>query len=397
MSRNFGQSAAIAAGLAHSEGARVVVMDCDLQDPPEEIPLLLARAREGYDVVFTARPAPSYGLGRRLGTAAYFKLRNLVSDRPVLRYSAFSMVSRRAVDAVLSSGDRHRSYLATLLSLDFERAAVEVAREERHAGESSYTLRRLSRVAIGNLRFEVAARLRRVLPGAAASHRGRKGERPYQRPAYIVDVEAAAGPGKRVGSQKESEPQRGAMKRVAVVQSNYVPWRGYFDLISSVDEFILLDDVQYTSPDWRNRNRIKTSAGPMWLTISVDGGTGRRVDEVGAADPGWGAAHLRTLTQSYRAAPGFEQCEPWLRELYGDPPRMLTDINRTFLVRICEELEIETPLTRSTDYDAGGRRTERLVELCSQAGADEYVSGPAARAYLDEARFERCRDHRELV
>ena len=91
------------------------------------------------------------------------------------------------------------------------------------------------------------------------------------------------------------------MKRVAIVQSNCVPWRGYFDLISSVDEFILLDDVQYTIRDWRNRNRITTPEGVAWLTIPVRGGQGQRIDEVEIADPGWGNAHLRTLTHVDRA------------------------------------------------------------------------------------------------
>jgi hypothetical protein len=177
------------------------------------------------------------------------------------------------------------------------------------------------------------------------------------------------------------------MKRVAIVQSNYVPWRGYFDLISCVDEFILLDDVQYTTRDWRNRNRIKTPDGVAWLTIPVRGGQGQRIDQVEVADPGWGRAHLRTLTDAYRAAPCFERCEPWLSELYLDAPTMLTEVNRSFLERICSELGIATPLTRSSAYGAEGAKSSRLLDLCLRAGATEYVSGPAARAYLDQELF----------
>jgi hypothetical protein len=177
------------------------------------------------------------------------------------------------------------------------------------------------------------------------------------------------------------------MKRVAIVQSNYVPWRGYFDLISCVDEFILLDDVQYTTRDWRNRNLIKTPEGTAWLTIPVRGGQGQRIDEVEIADPRWGEAHLRTLAHAYRAAPCFERCEPWLSALYLDAPAMLSDVNRSFLERICAELGIGTTLTHARDYGAEGAKSSRLLELCLRAGATEYVSGPAARAYLDRELF----------
>src|SRR5918911_5290232 len=96
-------------------------------------------------------------------------------------------------------------------------------------------------------------------------------------------------------------------KRVAIVQSNYVPWRGYFDLIASVDEFVLLDDVQYTRRDWRNRNRIKTPQGTRWLSIplNVKGNYTASVCEMEVADAAWAEAHWDVVRQAYRRAPGF--------------------------------------------------------------------------------------------
>jgi hypothetical protein len=180
------------------------------------------------------------------------------------------------------------------------------------------------------------------------------------------------------------------MKRVAIVQSNYVPWRGYFDLISSVDEFILLDDVQYTKQDWRNRNRIKTENGVVWLTIPVHGGLHKRIDQVEIANPGWASRHLATLTHAYRSAPGLERCLPWLTELYMEADSsMLSEVNRAFLERICAELGVTTPLISSSRYAVSGTKSQRLLDLCLAAGADEYLSGPAARSYLDEGLFER--------
>jgi dolichol-phosphate mannosyltransferase len=155
LSQNFGQSGAIRAGLANSEGERVVIMDCDLQDPPEVISRLYSEAEAGAEIVFTARPEPdSYGLMRRLGTAAYMWLRRQGPGRPRPRYSSFSMISRRAVRAVLAASSRNQSYLITLRSLNLPSAAIEVPRNRRYAGQSSYTLAKLLRVGIGNLRSQ---------------------------------------------------------------------------------------------------------------------------------------------------------------------------------------------------------------------------------------------------
>ena len=179
-------------------------------------------------------------------------------------------------------------------------------------------------------------------------------------------------------------------KRVAIVQSNYVPWKGYFDLIAAVDEFILLDDAQYTRRDWRNRNRIKTPQGLKWLTVPVEvkGRYTQRIDETMIADPDWPRAHWQTLAHAYRSATGFEQLAPRLEPLYLEcEAERLSDVNRRFLGELCELLGIDTKLSWSTDYEPGGAKSERLVGLCVAAGAGEYLSGPAARDYLDEGMF----------
>jgi WbqC-like protein family len=181
-----------------------------------------------------------------------------------------------------------------------------------------------------------------------------------------------------------------AAKRVAIVQSCYIPWKGYFDLINMVDEFILYDDRQYTRRDWRNRNRIKTPQGSQWLTIPVEvkGRYYQRIDETKISQPGWADRHWKTLEHNYRAAVHFEDRAPAVEALYRDPPGpRLSEVNRTFLEAICEILGIQAQLSWSTDYDAVGTKTERLVSLCRAAAATTYLSGPSAREYLDEALF----------
>jgi WbqC-like protein family len=180
-----------------------------------------------------------------------------------------------------------------------------------------------------------------------------------------------------------------AGKRVAIVQSNYVPWRGYFDLIASVDEFVLLDDVQYTRRDWRNRNRIKTAQGTRWLTIPVQasGRYTQTIAETLVAEDDWATRHWSTVRQSYRNATGFAEAA-FVEELYASVPGpSLSDVNRHFLEAICGRLEIATPLIRSHDYDPQGTKTGRLLDISRKAGARTYVSGPAAQAYLDEGAF----------
>jgi hypothetical protein len=179
-------------------------------------------------------------------------------------------------------------------------------------------------------------------------------------------------------------------KRVAIVQSNYVPWRGYFDLMASVDEFILLDDVQYTRRDWRNRNRIKTPEGSRWLTIAVQvsGRYTQSIYETQVADPNWAERHWEIVRQNYGRASGFGELGGFVEELYATAPGpYLTQINHYFLKQIARCLGIETPLNVSLQYEPRGAKTERLVDLCVKAGATEYVSGPAARTYLEESHF----------
>ncbi|MCP4549406.1 MAG: WbqC family protein [bacterium] len=180
-------------------------------------------------------------------------------------------------------------------------------------------------------------------------------------------------------------------KTVAILQSAYVPWRGYFDLIRQSDEFVLYDDVQYTKNDWRNRNRIKTDTGFCWLTIPVSskGRFGQTISEVEICDRRWTAKHRKTLRTYYARAAFFDEVFPALRDLYEqvEGERFLSCVNEFFLRELCKLLGIGTHISRSTDYEVCGGRVERLVDLCERLGATEYLSGPAAKTYLDESQF----------
>lgn len=178
-------------------------------------------------------------------------------------------------------------------------------------------------------------------------------------------------------------------KTVAILQSNYIPWKGYFDLIAAADEFIFYDEAQYTKNDWRNRNRLKTPQGLAWLTIPVrQERLGQKISETRVANANWGIKHWQTLQQHYSRAPYFHCYREGLEALYQAPgSEFLSAINYRFIELICGWLGISTPLSRVSDYAIGDGQTERLVQLVQAAGGTECLTGPAAKAYLREDLF----------
>jgi hypothetical protein len=179
------------------------------------------------------------------------------------------------------------------------------------------------------------------------------------------------------------------MKKIAILQSNYIPWKGYFDIISSVDEFILYDDMQFTKNDWRNRNQIKTPQGLQWLSVPVGTCINRKIREVCLADATWQAKHWKTLESNYRRSKYFNEVAVWLEPLYRNQTHThLSHLNRFLIEAVCNYIGINTVISNSWDYKLTGGKTESLVNLCIQAGGTEYISGPKAKSYLDERIFE---------
>lgn len=178
-------------------------------------------------------------------------------------------------------------------------------------------------------------------------------------------------------------------KTVAIIQSNYIPWKGYFDVINGADEFFLYDTVQYTRRDWRNRNRIKTAQGPQWLTIPVQGSRAQRICDVQISDPRWAERHWRTLSQAYARAPYFAQYRDEIETLYTSAEeRRLSAVNERFIRALCGLLGITTPIALTADDTEHAVKTEKLLAICVAAGATEYLCGPASRDYIEEWRFD---------
>jgi hypothetical protein len=189
------------------------------------------------------------------------------------------------------------------------------------------------------------------------------------------------------------------MRRTAVVtQSNYLPWRGWFDMVRHADVLVLLDSVQYTRRDWRNRNRIKTAQGLQWLTVPVEvkGRYLQTVDETRIAGTGWAAEHLRAIIMAYRRAARFDAEFPWIERALTAlaDEQLLTTVNESLIRAIMARLAIDRPVLRDgallpRETLLSLDRSERLAALAEAAGADRYLSGPAAKAYLDPVPFTR--------
>lgn len=181
-------------------------------------------------------------------------------------------------------------------------------------------------------------------------------------------------------------------KVVAILQSSYIPWKGYFDLIRASDEFVLLDDVQYTRRDWRNRNLIKAPGGTLWLTIPVrvKGLYHQTIKDVAVSHEKWNVDHWKTIRQMYAKAAYFREYGECLKELYLTcDEKYLSGINYRFITAILQMLDIRTKISWSMDFPHDIQdKTGRLVEICRQAKATCYLCGPKSRNYLDETLFE---------
>lgn len=177
--------------------------------------------------------------------------------------------------------------------------------------------------------------------------------------------------------------------RVGLIQSNYLPWRGYFDFISDVDLFIFYDEVQYTKGDWRNRNLIKTPNGKQWLTVPVKMRSARQLIKDVSIDntQDWISSQINRFDVSYKTAPFYPDAINFLERLKQKKMISISELNRMLITDICKYLDILTPLDVSWNYPSQGTKTERIIEILHKVHADVYLSGPSADSYLDKSLF----------
>ena len=157
-----------------------------------------------------------------------------------------------------------------------------------------------------------------------------------------------------------------------------------------MDEFVIYDDMQYTKRDWRNRNQIKTPQGLVWLSIPVEvsGKYFQKINETKISDPNWGKNHWNILKQNYSKAACFNETKDVFEELFlNNKSELLTEVNQQFIQRTMDFLGIKTPINRSEKFELHEEKTQRLVNVCVDCNATDYYSGPAAKSYMDESKF----------
>ena len=180
--------------------------------------------------------------------------------------------------------------------------------------------------------------------------------------------------------------------RCAILQPSYMPWRGYFHQIQKSDVFVFLDDVQFDKHGWRNRNRIKTANGSVWLTIPV-AKKGNVADHIPISEIDivwerpWNAKHWQTIRQSYARAPHFAATAALLEPFFAQRPARLADFTIDLTVALAGALGLPTRFVRSSELLAVGSKTDRLIDLLRKVGARHYVSGPSAQSYIEPDKF----------
>ncbi len=180
-------------------------------------------------------------------------------------------------------------------------------------------------------------------------------------------------------------------KKAIITQSNYIPWKGYFDAINTVDVFVVYDEMQYTKRDWRNRNKIKTENGLKWLSVpvSVKGKFNQKINETLISDKDWGKKHWQVIKQAYRKAPFFKEYNEFFEKLYLNCAfTRLSEVNLMFIREICQLLGVKTEIIYSKDLNLVGDKTEKLLNVCKDLGVTDYYSGPAAKDYMEVGLFD---------
>jgi hypothetical protein len=176
--------------------------------------------------------------------------------------------------------------------------------------------------------------------------------------------------------------------RIAITQPTYLPWLGYFDLIDQVDTFVVLDTVQFEKQSWQQRNRIKTPAGLLWLTVPVAfrGRLEQKILEVEIRDLEFWRKHLRGIEVNYGRALFFEEYFPQVSAILQAcrPGTRLIDLNLRLINWIMALLGVQTSVVLASSLTQEGRRSELLANICRKLGACQYISPLGSAVYLLE-------------
>ncbi len=180
------------------------------------------------------------------------------------------------------------------------------------------------------------------------------------------------------------------MTIVAISQSNYLPWRGYFSQIAAADYFVFLDNVQFTKRDWRTRNQIMTPQGTAWINVPISPpkSINSKINEIEIPDFDFLESHLELIRRSYNRAINFKENWTWLSDLLlQSHSKYLSEFNINLITNVSHEFDLETDFFNASKFKDSDNPTQRLINICIELGAEKYLSGPNAKSYLEVSRF----------
>ena len=177
----------------------------------------------------------------------------------------------------------------------------------------------------------------------------------------------------------------------AIHQPNFLPWLGYFYKLRHCDQFVLLDDAEYSKNSYINRNRIKTPDGPAWLTIPVQqsGRSRQLIVDCQIYRPKQSFRKLlQTIEANYAQAPHFDRLFPEFRQIIDQADDDLSQLNEALIRWAAKELDIATPIFRSSTLELKGiSGTARLVAVCQATAATHYLAGFGSKKYQEDTLF----------
>ena len=177
---------------------------------------------------------------------------------------------------------------------------------------------------------------------------------------------------------------------LSVHQPQYIPWLGYFDKIDKSDCFVFLDQVQYKAREYQNRNKIRTKAGWIWLTVPViSKGLGRQkiCDIRINNNSDWQRRHWRSLKVWYGKSKFFKDHFSFFENVYTRRWGKLMDLNIHIIKYLLKQFGIDTSLYYASEIGTTAQGTDRIIEICKRLKADTYLSGIGGKDYLEEEKF----------
>lgn len=184
-------------------------------------------------------------------------------------------------------------------------------------------------------------------------------------------------------------------KTIVIHQPDFLPYLGFFHRLIHADTFVIFDNAQYvngTSHSWMNRDKLKTSQGEKWLTVSVKKAARETLINqiVLSENAEWRKSNLNLVHHNYKQSPYFEEIYPYIETLYAYEGNLLYEFNLHSIRMLMTLLDVEVFEVFSSSLDTFGKKNELLVDILQKVGATHYLSGVGAKAYFDPELYEKA-------